>query len=202
MSKPEHYEYVNNNIEYTVSEKVIDGDGIIDVIIKLKDKSNDKIIGYIGTRLVELYQNPSDTFILADDLDATLGLEIAFLLETNSVRRFYNDSKIRNSYNYNYIGRTYQFDLLPEYQNKGIEEYFIDNLGHIIQDRKNNIWMMASTFYIAGKDCDAWLVEADFHRKRAFEEPISVESFSRCDKLIDQKWKDYEFSYVNYATFK
>lgn len=200
MSKPEHYEYVNSNIKYTIAEKEIDGNGIVDIVITLKDKS--KTIGYIGTRLVRLYQNPADTFVVADSLDATLGLEIAFLLETDNVQKYYNDSKIRNSYHFNYIGRTYQFDLLPEYQNKGIEEYFIDNLAQIIQGRKNKIRMMASTFYIAGKDCEEWLVEIDFCRKRAFEAPISVESFSRCDRLIEEKWKGYGFSYVNYATFK
>ena len=201
MSKPEHFVFVNNNVRYSVSEKSIDGDGIIDIIITLKDKCySNKTIGYIGVRLVKLYFDPSDTFVVADSLDATLGLEIAFLLETDAVKRFYKSKRERREvYLFNYIGRVYQFDLLPEYQNNGIEEFFIDNLGPIIQKRKRNIWMMASTFYIAGTGCDNALLESDFCRKRAFEEPITDESFLRCDELIQTKWKGHWFSYVTYG---
>ena len=198
MSKREDFEYVNNNIVYDVSLKEIDEDEIVDIIITLKDKKEtNKAIGYIGVRLVKLYDNTFDTIMVADSLDANLGLDMSFLVDTDNVREYCN----QDTYFFNYLGSTYQFDLLPEYQNKGIEQYFIDNLSVIIHERLRFIRMMASTFCIAYKDCDNELIEMMFCRKREFEAPITEESFSRCDNLIVTEWEDYHFSYVDYANF-
>ena len=202
MSKHEDCEYVNNNIVYTISLKEIDEDEIVDIIITLKDKNKtNKAIGYIGIRLVRLYDNTFDTIMAADNLDANLGLDMSFLVNTDNVRKYCNSSRLQDASFFNYLGSTYQFDLLPEYQNKGIEQYFIDNLGEIIQERQKDICMMASTFCIAYKDCDNELIDMMFCRKREFEAPITEESFARCDNLIVTEWKDYRFSYVDYTNF-
>ena len=198
-TKLKDLDYIESNIKYTVSEKSIDGDGIVDIIITIKDKNkSNKTIGYIGTRLVWLFSDPADTFWEADGLEAWLGLDMDFLLNTDVVKKYYNNKNIRNYYYYNYLGRTYQFDLLPEYQNKGIEEYFIDNLSRIIRERKRKISMLASTFEIAGYNCDKASVQISFCRDRAFEAPITDEAFKRCSRLKETKWHKYLFWYVSY----
>ncbi len=198
-------EYIDKTIKYTVNIKEIDGNGIVDAIIIMRDKTKEKppIIGYIGVRMVALYYDPGDTYVIADSLSLTLGQEIAFLLRTKEVKCLYDKKRNRKgylTYLFNYIGHIYQFDLLEEYQGKGIEEYFLDNLGYIIQDKKKSIYMYGATFYIAGKNCDKEAIYIDFCRNRKFEAPIKEEAVMKCDRFRIAEWNGAYYSYAIYGT--
>jgi len=184
-------------IKYTVTTREIDGEGIVDAIIILRDNTKDKtpIIGYIGVRMVKIYLYPMDTYWEADDFSELLGQEIGFLLNVGEVKEFYDHY---DEYDYNFLGHIYQFDLLEEYQGIGIEDYFINNLGYIIQEKKKRVSLLGATLRIFGTNCDNTLIRIEFCRNRKFEAPIKDEIIDSITDLNKMRWNNNMYAYALY----
>ena len=177
--------------DYAVKVNNLDGDAIKDVVITLKDKKEDKVIGEIGLQAVMLYSDPNDTWGVADSWSEDYGNEVGFLLKTEEVKRFYKE---RGYWTFNHIGWIYQFDLLPEYQGKGLEECLLCYLGRLIQEKKKNIFVLGATIFIADKGNDV-MFERFMGRKRKVGIPVNSETFSNFDFIDsfddDETWYTY-----------